>query len=156
MLLWGSCARVLSLQLCPTLWDPIDCSPPVPSVHGILQARILEWVAMPSSRASSQPRDQTRGLLRWHEDSFPSEPVEKPWKHLQRPSNTSNHTCFIPSDGSPSQRWLTAAFLPWHLAPTSTLDPQDRSPRKALRGLKKHASAHYQKQDQGQTHRAQD
>ena len=39
---------------------PIDCSPPGSSVHGgILQARILEWVAMPSSRGSSQPRDQT-------------------------------------------------------------------------------------------------
>ena len=37
-------------QLCPTLWDPMDCSPPGSSVHGILWARILEWVAMPSSR----------------------------------------------------------------------------------------------------------
>ena len=39
--------------------DPLDCSPPGSSVHGILQARILEWVAMPSSRGSSPPRDQT-------------------------------------------------------------------------------------------------
>ena len=39
--------------------DPLDCSPPGSSVHGILQARILEWVAMPSSRGSSQPRDGT-------------------------------------------------------------------------------------------------
>ena len=38
---------------------PMDCSPPGSSVHGISQARILEWVAMPSSRGSSQPRDQT-------------------------------------------------------------------------------------------------
>ena len=37
--------------------DPIDCSLPGSSVHGVLQARILEWVAMPSSRGSSQPRD---------------------------------------------------------------------------------------------------
>ena len=51
------CAK--SLQLYPTLCDPMDCSPPGSSVHGILQARILEWVAMPSSRGSSQPRDQT-------------------------------------------------------------------------------------------------
>ena len=41
--------HVKSLQLCPTLCDPVDCSPPGSSVHGILQARILEWVAMPSS-----------------------------------------------------------------------------------------------------------
>ena len=47
-----------SLQLCPTLSDPLDCSPPGSSVPGILQARILEWVAMPSSRGSSQHRDQ--------------------------------------------------------------------------------------------------
>ena len=50
---------VLSLQLCLTLCKPVDCSSPASSVHGILQARILEWVAMPSSRGSSQPRDWT-------------------------------------------------------------------------------------------------
>ena len=50
---------VKSLQLCPTLWDLMGCSPPGSSVHGILQARILEWVAMSSSRGSSQPRDWT-------------------------------------------------------------------------------------------------
>ena len=46
-------------QLCPTLCNPMDCSPPGSSVHGILQARILEWVAISFSRGSSQPRDQT-------------------------------------------------------------------------------------------------
>ena len=46
-------------QLCPTLCDPMDCSPSSSSVHGILQARIVEWVAMPSCRGSSRPRDQT-------------------------------------------------------------------------------------------------
>ena len=50
---------VLNAQLCPTLCDPMDGSLSGPSVHGILQARILEWVAMPSSRESSQPRDRT-------------------------------------------------------------------------------------------------
>ena len=45
---------------CLTLCDPMDCSPLGSSVHGILQARILEWVAMFSSRVSSQPRDKTR------------------------------------------------------------------------------------------------
>ena len=47
------------LQSCPTLCHPMDCSPPHSSVHGILQVRIQEWVAMPSSRGSSRPRDQT-------------------------------------------------------------------------------------------------
>ena len=46
-------------QLCLTLCNPMNCSCPGSSAHGILQARILEWVAMPSSRGSSQPRNQT-------------------------------------------------------------------------------------------------
>ena len=50
------------LQSCLTLCDPMDSSPPVSSVHGILKARILEWIAMPSSRGSSLARDGT--LLR--------------------------------------------------------------------------------------------
>ena len=56
------CVSLSNLTLC----DPLDCSLPGSSVHGILQARILEWVAMPSSRGSSQPRNQT-GLphCRW-------------------------------------------------------------------------------------------
>ena len=49
----------LVTQLCPALCDALDCSLPGSSVHRILQARILEWVAMPISRESSQPRDQT-------------------------------------------------------------------------------------------------
>ena len=47
-------------QSCPTLCNLMDCSPPGFSVHGIFQARILEWVAISFSRASSRPRDQTR------------------------------------------------------------------------------------------------
>ena len=50
----------LVAQSCTTLCDPMDCSPPGSSVHGILQARILEWIAMPSSRGSSQSRDWTQ------------------------------------------------------------------------------------------------
>ena len=46
------------LQSCPALCDPIDCSLPGSSVHGILQAKILEWVAVPFSRGSSAPRDE--------------------------------------------------------------------------------------------------
>ena len=49
-----------AMQLCPTFCDPMACSLPGSSVHGILQARILEWVAIPFSRGSSQPRDQIR------------------------------------------------------------------------------------------------
>ena len=56
------CMKVKSeiAQSCPTLCDLVDCSPPGSSVHGILQARILEWVAISFSRGSSQPRDWTQ------------------------------------------------------------------------------------------------
>ena len=47
-------------QSCPILCDPVDCSLPGSSIHGILQARILEWVAISFSRGSSRPRDQTQ------------------------------------------------------------------------------------------------
>ena len=53
--------KELVTHSCLTLCSPMDCTPPGSSVHGILQARILEWVAIPSSRGSSQPRDQTQG-----------------------------------------------------------------------------------------------
>ena len=59
-------------QSCLTLCDPMDYT-----VHGILQARILEWVAFPFSRGSSQPRDQTQ-VSHLQEDSLPAEPPRKP------------------------------------------------------------------------------
>ena len=46
-------------QSCPTLCDPMDCSLPGSSVHGILQAIVLEWIAIPFSRGSSWPGDRT-------------------------------------------------------------------------------------------------
>ena len=49
-------------QSCPTPYSPRDCSPPGSSAHGTLQTRVLEWVAMPSSRGSLQPRDQTQAF----------------------------------------------------------------------------------------------
>ena len=52
--------KVLVTQSCLILCDPMDCSPSGSSVHGILQARILEWVVISFSRGSSQPRDWTR------------------------------------------------------------------------------------------------
>ena len=77
LLLWAEAASVSSqiadslvgqsksekrevVQSCPTLWDTLDCSPPGSSVHGTLQLRILEWVAVPFSRGSSQLQDQTQ------------------------------------------------------------------------------------------------
>ena len=51
--------KVLVTPSCPTLCDPIYCSSPGSSIHGILQEGILEWVAIPFTRASSEPRDRT-------------------------------------------------------------------------------------------------
>ena len=52
----GVCMYVVVSQWCPTLWDTMDGGSPGPSVHGVLQARILEWAVIPFSRGSSQPR----------------------------------------------------------------------------------------------------
>ena len=62
--------KVSVAQLYLTLCDPMDCSPPGSSVHGISQARILEWVAMPFSRGSFPPRSPT-----FQADSLPFEPL---------------------------------------------------------------------------------
>ena len=56
---WFVNLMCLCAQSCLTLGDPLDCSPPGSSVHGILQARILEWVAISSSMGSPWPGDQT-------------------------------------------------------------------------------------------------
>ena len=67
----------VSSQSCPTLYNTKDCSPPGSSVHGILQARILEGAVMPSSRGSSQPRIEPRSPT-LQEDSLPSKPPGNP------------------------------------------------------------------------------
>ena len=76
--------NVLVTQSCPVLWNPLDCSPSGSSVHGILQAALLEWVAVSFSSRSSSPRDQTHVscISCIVVDSLPSEPLGKsmrPW-----------------------------------------------------------------------------
>ena len=80
----------------------MDCSPPGSSVHGILQARILEWVAMLSSRRSSQSRDWAHVsfcLLHWQVASWPSVPPGKPfriskwYKIIFQSAHVSWHSC---------------------------------------------------------------
>ena len=74
------CERAKSLQSCLSLCEPMDCSPLGSSVHGILQAWILKWVAMPSSRGFSQPCDGTcvSCLLHWQVGSVQLMPPGKP------------------------------------------------------------------------------
>ena len=80
------CARLVT-QLCPALCDRMDCiAHQAPLSMGILQARILEWVAMPSSRGSSQPRDKPRSPA-LQVDSLPSEPPGKARQDLSHHQN---------------------------------------------------------------------
>ena len=57
------CCCGLVAKACLTLCDPVDCSPPGSSVHGILQARVLEWGAISFSRGPSRPRDRTQSAV---------------------------------------------------------------------------------------------
>ena len=75
------CVRARSLQSCPTFCSPVGCSSQDSSVHGILQARMLQWVVMPSSRGSSPPKVQTRFCLRL----LPCRRVLYPLSHLGSP-----------------------------------------------------------------------
>ena len=71
--------KVLVTQLCPILYNPMVCRPPISSVRGILQAGILEWVAVPFSRGSSWPRDRSKILcIAGKDGSLPSESLGKP------------------------------------------------------------------------------
>ena len=67
-------------QSCLSLCDVMDCNPPGSSVHGILQATVLEWVAMPFSRGYSQQRSNSClfHLLHWQADSLSAEPLRFP------------------------------------------------------------------------------
>ena len=77
-------------QLCLTLCDPVNCSLPGSSVLGILQARILEWVAISFSRETSRPRDRIQ-VSPIAEDALTSEPPRKPKKTLFKMIRTGYH-----------------------------------------------------------------
>ena len=91
-----------ALQSCLTLCDPVGGSPPGCPVHRILQARVLEWVAMASSGGSSQPKDQVLLLLLlWQAGSLPLAPPGKPLKwsiscHINK-QGCQSHQLFRPS-----------------------------------------------------------
>ena len=78
------CVVLSHFSCVPTLGDPMDCSLPSSPVHGILQARLLEWIALSSSRGSSPPRDQTQCFLHiphWQADSLPLKGREHMYTH---------------------------------------------------------------------------
>ena len=73
----------------------MDCSPQGSSVHGILRARMLEWVAIAFSRGFSRPRDRFPGLLHCRQILYPSEPPVTPCNSLRDPQKP-NQTLFFP------------------------------------------------------------
>ena len=100
---WNSLSNCIKIymcvhaQLCPTLCDPMNCSPPGSSVHGILHARILEWVVISSSNGSSQPRDWIcisciAGRF------FTEELLEKTLKFTLHTLNKINFRCILLTD----------------------------------------------------------
>ena len=129
--------HVLVTQLCLTLCDPMDCSLLDSSVHGILQERILEWVAIPFSRGSSQPRDRT-----WASNTagrfftvyatrdaakYPTMPRTAPQRRiilLMCPDAETEHTSFclqLPVR-PPAVKWLCRPFRGVTLSPSEGLE----------------------------------
>ena len=83
--------KVKVAQSCPTLCDPMDCSPPGSSVHGILQARILEWVVVLCSRRSFLIQElnlRLLSLLHWQAGPLPLVPPGKPSRSLSGTRST--------------------------------------------------------------------
>ena len=107
----GMCGCVLGTQSCPTLCDPVDCSPPGSSVLGILQARRLEWVAISISRGSSWPRYGTQVSCIGRQVLYhPS--------HEGSPSlGTHAFYSFKMRDGHPRQVRIATPGEVWWLAP---------------------------------------
>ena len=111
-----------ALQLCPTLCDPMDCSLPVSSVHGIHHARIPEWIAMPSSREqiflTQGLNPCLRHLLHWQVGSFPQGPPGEPFILLQMTEIVPPYTqALLPCHLFTQKRWslfLLPLNLGWH------------------------------------------
>ena len=104
---------VLVAQLCPALCDLMDCSLPGSSIHWILQTRILEWLASPFSRGSSQPRDQTQSPALWA-DSLPSGRLRcKKREEVNYPLVLRFELIFSIIPSVPSQNGLLETQLSW-------------------------------------------
>ena len=113
------CVCVQLLQQCPTPCNLMDCSPPGSSVHGILQARILEWVAISFSRGSSQPRDQTQVSCVSYSASifFTTEPPGKP---QQRGTESQFRKVLVPQMGKLKLTQILYSPLSFPISPHST------------------------------------
>ena len=110
--------HVKLLQSCMILCDPMNCSLPGSSVHGILQARILEWVVISSSRGSSLTQGLKPGLLcllHWQAGSLPLAPPGKPHIHVNAYHNIA--TVIVSNSSTKSPK------LPGTCGPGLSLSP---------------------------------
>ena len=107
----------LVTKSCPTFWDPMECSPPGSSVHGISQAWILEWVAIFFSRGSSWPRDRTQV-------SYIGRTILQQWATWEAPLHCSGIMYYIFTNSNALSTWwlfviikYTQIFLPskWYI-----------------------------------------
>ena len=113
-IIFFACMHAMSLQSCPTLCDSMDCCLPGFAVHGILQAGMLEWVAVPFSRVPSQPRE---GMPVSYGSCiagrfFTTEPLRKPivlfdWRHFLDRDLEVSTVRFLHSS---SWRWVWVAY----------------------------------------------
>ena len=118
------CMGAQSLESCPILCSLMDCSPPGSSVHRILQARILEWVAMPFPRGSSQPWDQTQ-VSCIEGGFFTSWATRETTREAPHPQFINQESKFLQGSCCPISQiwaWRSAATL-WTLPATATLKP---------------------------------
>ena len=121
-------------QSCPTLRHPIDCSLPGFSVHGIFQARVLEWVVISFSRGSSRPRDRTRVscivdrcfTLQFSSVQFSCSVVSNSlWPHESQHARPPcpSPTPGVHSDSGPSSQWchpaISSSVVPFSSCPQS-------------------------------------
>ena len=111
-------------QSCPTLWDPLDCSLPGSSIHGIFQARVLEWVAISFSRRSSQPRDRTRvsGIAGRCFTIWATKLSLSESQNLLQELRLRAHRLFVPDPSNQSEADL-GAVLRFPAFPTHSLSP---------------------------------
>ena len=127
--------KVLVAQSCPTLCNPMDCSLPRSSLHGISQARILEWVAISFSRLSSQPRDRswvsciagrffniwaTRETLRYADNTTVKAESEEELKSLSMKWSSSAVQCSASGSVVSESLWPLGLYGPWNSASQNT------------------------------------
>ena len=121
-------------QSCQTLCNPVDCSPPGFSIHGILQARMLEWVASSFSRGSSRPRDRTqvsriagRCFYLWASREYPNLPDTILLLYNYSPSVISEslwpHEIYSPWNSPGQNTGVGSCSLLQGTSPTQALNP---------------------------------